>query len=192
MRRWSARLAACAVAVPLLLAGCSSKHEASQSLPTASKTTAAKTLPPLGPADFPVPADARKKTPAGVIAFSNYYVQLSNHLLASFDSQPLRDLSANCQACDELANGYDRARTAGYTSEGGELTVTSTGTAVVKGDDGELSLLLRQAAVTVKDHGGSVVPGQSTGEFSLGGGMALHWDTRRSTWLVTQWTADKL
>ena len=192
MRHWSARVAVCALALPLLLTGCAQKHQASESLPTTSATTAAKTLPPLGPADFPVPAEARQRDVDGVVAFSRYYVELSNHLLKTFESQPLRELSAKCKACIDLADGYDRARAAGYRCEGGELTITSTGTAVVKDNQAEISLLIKQAAITVWDGEGSVVQSQSSGAFSLGGGMTLSWDDSRHTWIVIQWTTDRL
>src|SRR5689334_7494034 len=138
MQRWSARLVACALALPLLLAGCSAKHQASESLPRTPEATASKTLPSLGPADFPVPVEARAKTAAGASAFARYYIELANHLLSNLDSEPLRELSRNCATCDSLADGYDANKQAGYHYEGGQLFITSLGVASVNGDRGEI------------------------------------------------------
>ena len=189
------RTAVAVLACALLLAGCAQKHEASTTLPPASAAASSSSgaaLPAVGPADFPVPAEARQRTPSGVVAFSKYYVDLSNHLLGSLDSQPLRDLSHGCQTCTELANGYDEARQAGYRAEGGELSVTSIGSAVVNGNDAEISMLIKQAAVTVRDASGARIDAQSTPAFNVGGGMTLRWDPRRQTWLVTQWAQERL
>lgn len=192
MRRWWAGLVACAVAVSLLLAGCAEKHQASESLPTTSKTATSKTLPPLGPADFPVPAEARQKSRAGVTAFARYYVDLLNHQLKTLDSAPLRDLSQNCGTCNALADTYDHAKTSGRTVEGGRITVISTGTAVVNGDQGEVSFLLNQAPVTVRDAQGSPLADQSKAGVTLGGGVRVSWSATRNSWIVTQLDANKV
>src|SRR3954454_20253881 len=131
-RRSTLRLAACAVAVPLLLAGCSEKHQASQSLPgTKTSASASKPMAPVGPADFPVPSEARQRTPDGVIAFTKYYVELLNHQLVSLDSSPIRDLSRACQTCTELADSYDHVKALGYRYDGGAIRVVSMGSAVI-------------------------------------------------------------
>lgn len=191
MRRWSVGLVACAVAVPLLLSGCAEKHQANQFLPTATTTTAAKTLPPLGPADFPVPTEARQRTTAGASTFAGYYIGLANHLLVSLDSGPLRQLSRNCVTCASLANGYDANKRAGYHYAGGQLTITSMGTASVKGEHGEIAFLLEQGAVKLLDRNNNEVPGKTSGSYALSGGMSLLWDESRSCWLVTSLTAER-
>lgn len=193
MQRWSARVAVCAVAVPLLLAGCSAEHQASRSLPT--NTTTAKsspTLPPLGPADFPVPVEARSKTPAGVQAFTRYYIALMNRQAETLDSQPLRNLSRDCQTCTELANSYDDVKAAGHKFVGGDISVSSTGTAIVNGDEGEISFLLLEQPTKVVDASGAVVDQRSSSATKYSGGLRLGWDTARATWVVTQLDADPL
>ena len=77
-----------------LLAGCSEKQEASTTLPPASQTPTptAEALPPLGPADFPVPPEARTKDAAGAEAFLRYFIDLINHQRAIPAGEPLRDL----------------------------------------------------------------------------------------------------
>ncbi len=60
----------------LASAGCSEPGQPSTSLPTATSTSAEPTLEPLGPPDFPVPAEAREQTEAGAIAMASYYLDL--------------------------------------------------------------------------------------------------------------------
>jgi hypothetical protein len=188
-------LAACLAALTLLIGGCTEKKPANQTLPSTSRSSAsssADALPPLGPADFPMPAEARHRNADGVIAFSKYYFALSNHLLKTLESRPLRELSHNCQVCDELADSYDTDRAAGYRYEGGELSISSTGSALVSGNQAEISFALQQAAVTVRDRSGAVVASKSSEAYSLSGGMAFNWDGARSTWVVTQLDAERI
>ena len=44
-----------------MLGGCSEKHEANDTLPSASAAETTEALPALGPPDFPVPDEARTK-----------------------------------------------------------------------------------------------------------------------------------
>src|SRR4051794_4491133 len=140
-RQWTARVAAGCLLAVAALSGCAEKHEASTTLPSASSTSGEE-LPPLGPADFPVPDEARQQTESGVVAFSNYYFDLSNHLLTSLDSKPLRSLSLNCSVCDVMADSYDADKAAGYTYEGGDIRIASTGSAHIEGSTAELSFVL--------------------------------------------------
>jgi hypothetical protein len=187
------RVAAGAVVAISVLAGCSDGETANETLPPSS--TAAETsesLTPLGPPDFPVPDEAREKTPEGVTAFARYYLALSDHLLTSLDSQPLRGLSQNCEVCDQLADGYDADKAAGLRYEGGKLEVNSTGTAVVESGSGEVSFFLTQEAVTVYDAAGIMVANKTSDSYDLGGGMSLEWDAVSQGWVVTALTLDRL
>jgi hypothetical protein len=188
------RTAAAAVAGMAVLAGCSDGGSANQTLPPMSSPAAPTTeaLQPLGPADFPVPDAARQRTPEGVVAFTTYYLELSEHLLPSLQSQPLRDLSRGCEVCEQVADGYDADRAAGYRYEGDQLSITSTGSAVVRGQTGEISFLLTQPPVAVYDRSGALVPDRQSDAYQLTGGMALEWDDSLESWLVTQLTADRL
>ena len=60
--RWA--LAGLVVAAALL-SGCSEKVEANDTLPPTSAAETTESLPPVGPADFPVPDEARTKDAAG-------------------------------------------------------------------------------------------------------------------------------
>src|SRR4051794_41324347 len=74
VRRWSLRLVAGLAVAMALVGGCSSKHEANDTLPSASETSATPSLEPLGPADLPMPDDARSQDAAGAEAFVRYYM----------------------------------------------------------------------------------------------------------------------
>ncbi|MCW2579144.1 MAG: uncharacterized protein JWR82_745, partial [Blastococcus sp.] len=56
------------VAGALLLSGCSEKQEANDTLPSTSASPSTEALPEVGPADFPVPDEARTKDAAGAEA----------------------------------------------------------------------------------------------------------------------------
>ncbi|MCW2700485.1 MAG: hypothetical protein JWQ45_2020, partial [Blastococcus sp.] len=70
------RVASCLVVAAVALSGCSEKQEAGNTLPLASSSAPAETtteLPPLGPEDMPMPAEARTQDAAGAEAFVRYY-----------------------------------------------------------------------------------------------------------------------
>jgi hypothetical protein len=91
-----------------------------------------------------------------------------------------------------LADGYDTDKRSGYKYQGGEITVASNGTPVVKDGAGEVSFLLNQAPVTVFDPTGAAVPGRQSDAYQLSGGMNVDWDPARRSWIVTQLTAERL
>ena len=86
-----------------LLTGCSEKVEANDTLPSTSAAETTEALPPVGPADFPVPDEARTKDAAGAEAFLRYYIDLINRQQAIPAGQPLRDLGPDCQDCLRIA-----------------------------------------------------------------------------------------
>ena len=97
-KRWGLRVVAAATVAAAVLSGCSERQEANDTLPTATgePTPTAEELPPLGPADFPMPGEAREKTPEGAVEFTRYYVSLIEYVAdrGSLDSQPLLDLQS--------------------------------------------------------------------------------------------------
>src|SRR3712207_9217492 len=104
----------------LLLTSCSEKQEASETLPTASASPT-EDLPPLGPPDFPVPAEARTKDAAGAEAFLRYWIDLINLQRDIPAGQPLRDLGPDCNDCWRIAKNYEAAAAAGQRYDGGQL-----------------------------------------------------------------------
>src|SRR4051794_21315586 len=80
VRRRSLRMVAGLAVATALLGGCATKHEASDTLPSASESSASPSLAQLGPADFPVPDEARTQDAAGAEAALRYYLDLIDHL----------------------------------------------------------------------------------------------------------------
>jgi hypothetical protein len=191
-RRWALGLLACLAAGPLLLGACSSGGKASTSLPSTSNVAAkpTSTLPPLGPADFPMPSAARQKTSDGVTAFTKYYVELLDRTRSSLVTAPVRDLSKNCSTCVTLADSWDEAKAAHQSIDGGQLKLLSTGSALMNGDSAEIPTFIEQSTLTFRDQSGNAVPGRSSSDVRLTGGLKLVWDPARQTWIVTQFDAE--
>jgi hypothetical protein len=80
-----------------LLTGCAEKQEANQTLPSTSASPTTEALPEIGPADFPVPDEARTKDAAGAEAFLRYWIDLLNRQQAIPAGQPLRELGPECE-----------------------------------------------------------------------------------------------
>ena len=126
-RRWSLRLLAGVLAGAALLSGCAEKQQANESLPSASASPTEEALPPLGPEDLPMPAEARTQDAAGAEAFVRYYIELINRTSDVMDAQPLRDFSDGCADCNRIANSVEEDAAAGYEYEGGGITITEMG-----------------------------------------------------------------
>src|SRR3954451_24959222 len=155
-----------ASAVALLLAatglsGCSEKVEASATLPSTSAAETTESLPVVGPADFPVPDEARTKDAAGAEAFLRYWVDLMNRQRAVPAGQPLRDLGPDCQECQRIARVYDKAAASGNKYVGGELTLNDVSPASVRGDRSALVFGVRREPVSLLDARGTVIDAQS-------------------------------
>jgi uncharacterized protein DUF6318 len=167
-----------------LLAGCSEKQEANDTLPSPSTAETTEELPEVGPADFPVPDEARTKDAAGAEAFLRYWIDLSNRQQESLDGQPLRDLGPECQECLRIARNFDEVAAAGHRYEGGKIRLNDITTPVLKGDNASMSFGARQEAVRVVDGSGNVVdPGLELMP-NLGSGVTLVWSEEDQTWLV--------
>jgi hypothetical protein len=169
----------------LALTGCSAKQEASDTLPTASATPSAEELPPLGPADFPVPGEARTKDAAGAEAFLRYYIELLNRQQAIPAGEPLRELSPECATCLRIARAFDDAAAAGHKYFGGELTLNDVTEPRIEGNTASLIFGTRVEAVSVRDGAGAPVPeGQGELLTNAGSGMTLTWSEEHHSWLA--------
>ena len=170
-----------------LVGGCSSKHEANHALPSASETSASPSLEPLGPADLPMPAEAREETADGFNAFAHYYIDLINRLETDLDSTYLRQFSRGCATCDRLASDAEGDATKGYSYEGGTITITALAAAHMTAQGAETAFTVDQAAYSVLDSSGTPVQGLN-GEAAadLPGGMAGVWAYNH--WVVTNLT----
>jgi hypothetical protein len=192
-RRWTLRLLAGLAAGAVVLSGCSERQEAADTLPEADATPSASEpeLPPLGPPDLPMPAEARTPTPDGARMFFEYYIEVYNHAFANMDSSYFRDLGSGCMDCNLIADQLDADTAAGWRYEGGTLRIDSMSSPSVEGNTAQLALIFTQAPLTVIDSSsGQPLRELSSGEVhSPSGGAVLTWQPERSTWAVTQWDA---
>lgn len=185
-RRWIV-LAACLGVLTVLFSGCSGGQPASETLPSTSQTSAsnsAEALPPLGPVDFPMPAEARTKDAAGAEAFLRYYFDLLNKSLADMDVQYIREFAVKCEDCDRIASETEADAKKGYRYRGGELTITDKiSIAVTSVDQAESAFVTKQAALTVVDGSGNPVSGLSfDAQPRLSSGALSIWDQGTSSW----------
>lgn len=186
--RRTTAVAALAVAV---LSGCSGEQEPAQTLPSSSTgtSTSAEALPPLGPPDLPMPAEARTHDGAGAEAFTRYYIDLINRTSTVMDADPLREFSDQCADCERIARDTEADTAAGYTYVGGTLTIEAIGQAFQPGETVEVGFVVTQAPLQVVDHSGRPVQGLSFPEYPHEqSGIAARWDASRSTWVVTTLT----
>ena len=185
------RTAAALAVAAAALAGCSEAEPANATLPTATAEPAPTTeaLPPLGPADFPMPPEARTQDAAGAEAFTRYYIGLINRTSTVMDAAPLREFSSGCRDCDRIATDTENDAAAGYYYEGGEITITRLGPAFRPGRTVEVGFVADQAPLRVLDHVGDPVPDLSFPTYTeLQSGIVASWDAERATWLVTTLT----
>ncbi|MGY1664239.1 DUF6318 family protein [Geodermatophilus sp. SYSU D00705] len=190
-RRTTLRLAAGLAAGVALLGGCSEKQEASDTLPSADATQPSEAeLPSLGPAEFPVPDEAREKTPEGALAFTRYYIDLNGYIAdGPRDPQPLLDLSQSCRQCRQVVQSYTDDRAAGYAYRDFSYTFLEAGPGLLEGDTAQVGFVYEQGPFTVLDTSGQQVTDRSTAATGkLQSGTMLKWDESLSTWIVTELT----
>ncbi len=173
--------------------GCSSGGRPADTLPEATAapapTTTATELPPLGPADLPMPAEARTQDPAGVEAFVRYYLALINRTSTVMDAAPLRQFSDGCEDCDRIASDTERLAFLGKSYRGGEITVRASAPALIEGATGRLAFGADRALLTVVDASGEMDEGLTTQPYSnVSCGAVARYDIGRRSWLMTQLT----
>jgi len=169
----------------LLLGGCAEKHEASTALPTTSAAETTESLPTVGPADFPVPDEARTKDAAGAEAFLRYFIDLLNRQQAIPNGGPIRALGPECDECLRIAKVFDSAASAGQHYEGGKLTLNDVATPQLSETAAEIAFGVRVEAVSLKDAAGEpVVDGQAKELSDASSGIGLVWSDKDKTWLV--------
>jgi hypothetical protein len=170
-----------------LLSGCSEKVEANDTLPSTSAAPTTEALPPVGPADFPVPAEARTKDAAGAEAFLRYWIDLLNRQQAIPAGQPLRDLGPECGECLRIARVYDDSAAAGRRYLGGTLKVVDAAASPVEGDQSSVSFIASEDAVQLVDASGTPVQSLEAAA-ELSSGITLTWSAIDRAWLVASMT----
>jgi hypothetical protein len=189
-RRWTLRLAAGLAAGAVALSGCSERQEANDTLPEADASPSASepSLPPLGPPDLPMPAEARTQDAAGAEAFVRYYIDLINRTSTVMDAAPLREFSNGCEDCNRIATATEKAAAAGQDYEGGDMTILQSGEPLIEGNTAEMALRVDQAEFRVLSASGTPTEGGSPAYSNVSGGVALRWDNQLGSWLMTQLT----
>jgi hypothetical protein len=168
-----------------LLSGCSEKVEANDTLPSTSASPSTESLPPVGPADFPVPDEARTKDAAGAEAFLRYWIDLLNRQRAIPAGQPIRDLAPDCDECLRIARNYDDAAAAGNKYVGGELTLNDLATPLLESDQAVISFGVRREPVSLVDSNGGALEAKPDPATDLSSGITLVWSDRDESWTVT-------
>ncbi|WP_091380760.1 DUF6318 family protein [Geodermatophilus sp. DSM 45219] len=171
----------------VVLSGCSEEQAASDTLPEADASPSASepALPPLGPADLPMPDEARTQDAAGAEAFVRYYIDLINRTSTVMDAAPLREFSDGCEDCNRIATRAEEAAAAGEDYEGGEITITDIGDPLIKPGTAEMALRIDQAELIVLDSTGSPTEGGSPAYSNVLGGVSLAWQVDRLSWSMT-------
>jgi len=183
------RVTAAVAASVALLAGCSRGEQANETLPSSSTSTSAEpsettpALPPIGPADFPMPVEARKKTEAGAEAFLDYYIAVEAR---SDEGEPIRQISSECAVCRYVADQKDADLAKGYQSSGGDGPTTVI-ESIVQGDQANVIFSTSASEVSVVDANGLPVPDRGDPAVtSLELDAFMVWDVGRTTWLMTE------
>ena len=132
----------------MLLSGCSEKQEANDTLPSTSAAETTEALPEVGPADFPVPDEARTKDAAGAEAFLRYYIDLLNRQRASSSTANPSATSARTarSACGSPSN-YDEAAAAGQRYEAAKSRSMTWPNRTSSGDEAIINFGAKQEAV---------------------------------------------
>lgn len=191
MRQWSVRLLAGIAIAAVLLSGCSEKPEPSRTLPATTAAESTPSLPPLGPEDMPMPAEARTQDAAGAEAFIRYYFELLNRSLKDMDSQYLRSFAEpGCDVCERIATETDSDAASGYSYSGGELTIPGSVSLVMSAPgEAQSAFVANQAPMSVLDSGGNAVPGLVLdGDDQLKSGTITVWDDSTTAWRLTELT----
>ena len=176
---------AAAVVGAALLTGCSEKQEANDTLPSSSPSETAEALLELGPADFPVPDEARTKDAAGAEAFLRYYVDLLNRQQSIPSGEALRELGSECQDCLRIAQDLDESAASGLKYRGGELSIVGEFGTAVSDEGANLSFIARINAGVQLDSSGTPVPGtESAAVERLPSGASLSWSATDESWLI--------
>ena len=171
-----------------LVSGCAEKQEASDTLPSSSAAETTEALPQIGPADFPVPDEARTKDAAGAEAFLRYYLELSDRQQELLDGQPLRDLGPECRECLRIAKAFDDVAAAGNRYEGGQLTLNDLSEPLLGGNEATIAFGVKQEAVRLVDAAGNTVDEGLPVQPNLGSGITLIWSDDQYSWLVKSLT----
>jgi hypothetical protein len=136
-------LAALAVAVTLVVAGCTDDSSPKPSpLPSATESSSSAAPTPSAPA---MPTVAKGVNSRSAEAFARHYVDLINYAMHSGDTAVIRELSTErCQTCEAIAGAIDRVYEKSGHLEGDGWRVLSAAPAVsTSGKTARVSMQIR-------------------------------------------------
>jgi Family of unknown function (DUF6318) len=187
-------LVAAALVGVAVLAACADGETANETLPATTLTSGSaepsRSLAPLGPADFPVPDEARQQTPAGATAFIRYYLELMNRSTDDMDTTFLRQLAQECATCQRVAQETEMDAAAGYHYVGGDLILRGElQAAITAPGQAQAAFLLDQQPLQVATADGRPVPDLSFPAIGhLSSGASLTWRQETGSWALTELT----
>ena len=187
MRVRGLRVLLVAVVGAVLVSGCTAETPANDTLPTASEgAESSAELEPLGPADLPMPVEARERTPAGAEAFIRYYMDIYNDAQMALNADYMEQFSQSCATCDELISNIREDASAALSYEGGQVTTDFVST-TVEGDVAEGAFSIQQAELHVRDSSGTERADLSAPASELSCGAILTWSNSTHSWVFAQW-----
>jgi hypothetical protein len=172
-----------------VLAGCSNGSTANETLPpiSSSAAPASEALQPLGPADYPMPPEARRQDANGAKSFLAYYIGLMNYSTAHLSTDSLRDLGVGCAACNKFADGLEQVAAAQQMIRGAEFSINGSSAPLLSGATAEFSLSLTQRSSQLLSTSGDPLPGYEQEELTYpGSGALLTWQTATDCWTMTE------
>jgi hypothetical protein len=170
-----------------LLTGCAGEapEAPSTSLPsTSSPAPTTEALPVVGPADFPVPSEARTQDAAGAEAFLRYWIDLIDHQRAIPAGQPLRDLGSDCDECLRIARVFDEAAVAGHRYVGGDVTIKDVPAPIMGNGTASFSFSVSAEEERLVDRAGVDVTSPAPADSLLASGINLAWSEAQKSWTV--------
>ncbi|MGY5882464.1 DUF6318 family protein [Modestobacter lacusdianchii] len=172
-----------------LLASCSNGETANETLPPASSSAeSSESLAPLGPADFPMPIEAREKTQAGAIAASQYFIQLTVRAYQQGDTEPVRALSRDCEYCEFLIEAVNEDQAAGNQIRGGDVSFADPGQAHLTGETAETAFTVEQTSLSVIGPDKELIASRTQPSFTAFTALAATWSPDLQAWLINQVT----
>lgn len=196
-----ARPAAVATALAMggaLLVGCNGSDapttstSSTSSAPSSSSSSTTSTSPspssssPTTPAYVPVkptfPAEAKKQTDAGAVAFVNYYWEAVNYAWTMPDDAILKQLSASgCGTCRNLEASASRFVDNGEHFSSPPMIATIPKLVYMVGDEAQVVLKVQRKDATLVDARGHIVTGNEDGPV-VDRSVKLQWNGQ---WAVT-------
>ena len=154
----------------------SSSASSSSSSGISSSSTSAK-------GDAPeIPAEAKKHTDEGAVAFAEHYWSETGRALEASDTTHLKELSSDCLPCDEYVGTVEAEKRKGQRADRNPISIrSSTSTDETDGkSEKAVTLEVDDAAYEMLDKSGKAVSSVDPVSYDL----IVYLDKRGATWTV--------